>query len=260
MITCRLYGRLGNQMFQIASTIGTAIKHNTTYHIPSSTTNAIFPVYFKHFPPLKDNAILIDFYYEKAHFYQEIPYNNHICLDGYFQSEKYFKHCREDVIKAFNLEQLLEISSRETILGDIQNALKDTVSIHVRRGDYLQLQDKHPVVTKSYITGALKHFLLLGYKKYLVFSDDIDWCKQNINTDNYPLCTFDYSEGKTEIADLFLMSKCSHHIISNSSFSWWAAWLNDSPNKIVIAPKIWFGKDNAHLDTRDLVPETWIKI
>jgi len=88
----------------------------------------------------------------------------------------------------------------------------------------------------------------------------MDWCKENINKKKYPSCKFEYSKGKTEVDDLRLMSCCEHNIIANSTFSWWGAWMNQNKNKIVVAPKVWFGAENFHLKTNDIVPETWIRM
>jgi hypothetical protein len=88
--------------------------------------------------------------------------------------------------------------------------------------------------------------------RFLVFSDDIQWCKENFKGDN-----FHFIEGEKDYVDLYLMSLCNNNIIANSSFSWWGAWLNNTPNKKVIAPKQWFGKAKQ-LNTKDLIPETWI--
>lgn len=243
MITVKLYGRNGNILFQIATCIATALRNGTTYCIPHQTVN---PKIWKQpfadrFPFCRPNGGRI--WEEPSHAYTPIPKEKNLILHGYFQSEKYFSDYRDEVIKALGFQW-------QPKLG--------IVSIHVRRGDYLQLQDKHPVVTLYYLDKSMSYFWELGYRKFKFFSDDIEWCKEHFSHSEYYL----FSEGKTELQDMQEMSECEHHIISNSSFSWWGAWLNRNPRKIVICPseKSWFGKDNAHLNTKDLCPESWIRM
>lgn len=236
MVTCNLKGGLGNQMFQIATTIGYAMKHNMPYEIPENK-------YFNHLPKLTNEKIEYT-YKEPKHPYQEIPFSNNICLDGYFQTEKYFNHCRQQIIYAFKLHPIYN----------------NKVSIHVRRGDYLkETADRFPVIDNEYIKKSINYFNDKGYNNFLIFSDDINWCKKNINSGIYNNSNFKYSEDTTEIQDLRLMSGCEHNIISNSTFSWWGAWLNQNPNKIVIAPKKWFGKE-MNLDSTDICPANWIRM
>jgi len=130
---------------------------------------------------------------------------------------------------------------------------KDTVSIHVRRGDYTNLQHIHPLQSIEYYENA---YNIIDDKSInvLVFSDDIEWCKNNIKFENIT-----YIEGETNIVDMYIMSLCTHNIIANSSFSWWGAWLNNNKNKKVIAPINWFGSQ-SNLYTGDIIPKKWIII
>lgn len=242
----KLIGRMGNQMFQISAAISYSKKHNIPYWIPKQSVNEhIWPAFFKHFPSEPMPGTKYIQYNEPSHSYNEIPKYQNICLNGFFQSEKYFSHCRQDIIDAFQIPY---------------KRLDGYVSIHVRRGDYLQFADKHPPVTYEYISAAVKHFIELGFSNFVVCSDDIKWCRISFKPLELFGAVFSYSAGHEPIEDLAMMSCCIHNIISNSSFSWWAAWLNQNPDKIVIAPKIWFGEGNKNLDDRDLVPETWIKM
>jgi hypothetical protein len=121
----------------------------------------------------------------------------------------------------------------------------------------LKYPTKHPVITKEYLDESIKHFVDLGYEKFKFHSDDMEWTK------NYELpynVEVEYSEGKNEIEDLVSMSECEHQISSNSTLSWWGWWFNKNENKKVIMPKIWFGVDNKHLETKDIYPEGCIKI
>jgi hypothetical protein len=136
----------------------------------------------------------------------------------------------------------------------------DRVSIHVRRGDYVKFHTSFPPIHRRYLQPAIKFFTDRGYKKFLVFSDDIEWCVEHFKSYDGD---FLYSGGQNEFQDLSLMANCTHNIIANSSFSWWGAWLNQNPNKIVISPHPqagnWFGQ-RVKLDTTDLVPDSWYKI
>lgn len=256
MVTCKLIGQLGNQLFQIAATIGYAKKHNLEYCIPNQTLNNTWASY--RFDGVKycdeiykgTNVVTATTYREPSHSYTEIPLipANHIVLEGYFQSEKYFSHCKEDVLNAFSWEY---------------PGIENSVSIHVRRGDYLLYPTKHPTVTIDYLNQSIRYFTKLGYNRFMVFSDDMPWCKENINDRNeFWFCEFEYSSLNTPLEDFFLMARCEHNIISNSTFSWWGAWLNKNPNKIVVSPskENWFGIDNKHLSTEDLIPDNWVQI
>lgn len=248
MVTCKLYGRLGNQCFQIAATIATALKNNTIYKIPQISINtSVWPTYFKQFPPLIDNDVITTVYKEPSHAFAEIPFTKGMCLDGYFQSEKYFEDYRDYIIKIFSE-------------GFEYNQRKGTVSIHVRRGDFLTLQTKHPPVTIEYIANAIEYLKNRNYYGFIVYSDDMQWCKENINSSKFTNCHFEYNNTFDPKYDMLSMSECEHNIIANSSFSWWGAWLNRNTKKIVVAPSNWFGKDNSHLDTRDLLPKEWLII
>lgn len=243
MVTCKLMGGMGNQMFQIAATIALAFRSDSDYGIPATFSDAKRKIAFGHFPLASERDARF-FYREPSFTYNEIPYQDGICIDGYFQSEKYFSDFRKGVIDAFGLSY---------------EKNKGVVSIHIRRGDYMELEQFHPFVSQEYITDSIYHFYAKGYKNFLVFSDDMDWCRKTLSGTNFPLCRFQYSNGKSESDDIRRMSGCEHNIIANSSFSWWGAWLNRNPEKIVIAPKRWFGKSMNH-DTKDLIPENWIRL
>lgn len=237
-VYAKQYGRLGNQLFQKAAAIGYAIKHGHDYiTCPWHTNNTL----------RTGNPLTLK---EGGHNFQELPYEHKwaqraIVLDGYWQSARYFNHCREEVLNAFAFHWELK---------------KGWCSIHIRRGDYLKYPDKHPVVTMDYLRAAMANMSLhFGIDRFMVFSDDLIWCIEQFSGLPYE---FLYSTDHTEVEDLELMSSCQHHIISNSTFSWWGAWLNQNPDKVVISPSKdnWFGPGNKHLDTSDLIPESWIQI
>lgn len=234
------YGRMGNFLFQAAAAIGYACRHGLEFTVPNSTNNPKNnPIYLQHLvnPKFKipDPCVQIT---EGPHSYQELPYNEewrdkqNVILDGYWQTEKYFKECRNTVLQAFNFPW---------------HSMPGFVSVHVRRGDYLQLTQKHPPVPASWITEAMGCFP--GFH-FIFFSDDIQWCKDVFGRRK----DVTFSKGTSEVQDLIEGTWCEHHICSASTFSWWQMWLNQNPNKRVIFPKRWFmpGRPEA---THDIVPE-----
>jgi hypothetical protein len=165
-------------------------------------------------------------------------------LFGYFQSEKYFKHIETEIRKTFFFDP-------ETIkvCSEFLNTIPQVISLHIRRGDYLNLQDFHPTPSIEYYEKALNK---LPDVPVIIFSDDIDWVsKQQLFDSN----RFYISESNTADFDMCLMSMCNYHIIANSSFSWWGSWLAQSEH--TIAPKNWFGPSLSHHDTSDLYCNGW---
>lgn len=177
-------------------------------------------------------------------------------LDGYWQSEKYFKDIESIIRKDITLKPEFSINN-----SDIFNLISHTnsVSLHVRRADYAQnkkTNSVHGTCSKEYYEKAINKFSKIENLNIFIFSDDIAWAKQNIQ----PRFAHHYVDHGAEkgYIDLVLMSHCQHHIIANSTFSWWGAWLNDNPNKIVIAPNPWF-RDKTRND-KDIIPVDWIKL
>lgn len=254
------YGRLGNQMFQIASTIGIAKSNNITVGFNTwicSYSKKKYEQYLMDTLP-KLGVLNIDLTIsEKGFQYSNIilPKNKNIDLKGYFQSEKYFENCAKEIKSLFTLNKF-EKNKIITKYPEIHT--NETCSIHIRRGDYLNLQGHHPVINKAYYESALNILYPSGLTDVtiLIFSDDIEWCKNNIC---FPTKII-FVEGNDDILELFLMSYCKNNIIANSSFSWWAAWLNINPEKKIIAPKEWFGEKNKHLNTSDIYCKDWIKL
>jgi len=181
-------------------------------------------------------------------------------LYGYFQSEKYFNPLRHTIHEEFTLKAPLSPYS-DSMKKTIQS-LSNTASIHIRRGDYItdsKANKFHGICGLDYYEEAIS-FLDSKFEEmhYFIFSDDIEWVKNNLSLKNST-----YIENKPSRIpheDIYLMSLCHHNIIANSSFSWWGSWLNNNSTKVVIAPKKWFADDKMVLQSCDIVPESWNRV
>lgn len=175
--------------------------------------------------------------------------------DGYFQNEKYFKNVRKELLNSFKLNVELD-DKNQAILDKIKNT--NSVSIHVRRGDYVTLEcakDYHGTCSLEYYKNAIEYIAKrVKNPQFFLFSDDIDWVGENLIID-YPFTIVDFNQEKSWF-DLELMKNCKHNIIANSSFSWWGAWLNQNPKKIVVAPQQWVAKKGTKCE---IVPKKWVK-
>jgi hypothetical protein len=178
-------------------------------------------------------------------------------LHGYWQSEKYFKSIESEIRNEFSFKKPL-LDASELIANQI--ARSNAVSLHIRRGDYISDAKTSSIMNVcdvSYYERAVSYVAnKVASPVFYVFSDDIDWVKQHISLD-YPCVYINHNRGEYSYIDMQLMSLCKHHIIANSSFSWWGAWLNASQKKIVVAPKLWFKND---IDDSDLIPTEWIRM
>lgn len=176
-----------------------------------------------------------------------------IFLDGYWQTPKYFADIRDILLKDFTLTEPLG-EYGEKIAEQMKNS--DSVSIHVRRGDYIknpQVLKEFGVCSENYYQQAIKVIeAKIANPTYFVFSDDINWVKDNLKVGDRAVFVSDSS--LTDASELFLMSLCKHNIIANSTFSWWGAWLNQNLNKIVVAPTPWF--EQSPYDP-SLLPDSW---
>jgi len=171
--------------------------------------------------------------------------SDNISLYGYFQTEKYFKHIDSTIREDFTFVDKIFHSCYYFLENTF--GYSNCISLHIRRGDYLKYTH-HPEQPMSYYETALTQFPELPV---LVFSDDIEWCRQQ---ELFKRERFYLSEGNGTAYDLCLQSLCQYHIIANSSFSWWGAWLADSQN--VIAPRNWFGPPLSY-NTKDLYLNHW---
>jgi hypothetical protein len=178
-----------------------------------------------------------------------------VYLNGYWQSEKYFADIKNIIRNDFMPKNFSEGNSTQ-LIQKIKS--KTSVCIHIRRGDYntdpKTFQD-HGLCSLDYYQKGISHIAQkIEEPTFFVFSDDISWAKDNLKI-NYPVVFVDHNTIDNAHEDLRLMSHCKHHIIANSSFSWWGAWLCQNQDKIVIAPLQWF--NSAEHDTKDLIPQSW---
>ena len=179
-------------------------------------------------------------------------------LNGYWQSEKYFKPIQDKLRSELGLADGLGEAS-QGVLNEILQ--RSAISLHIRRGDYITNPSAaavHGVCPLEYYYSAIRHICTHVHSPhFFVFSDDPQWAKDNLKI-SFPVQFVEANGPDRSVEDMWLMKSCNHHIIANSSFSWWAAWLNNKQNKIVISPRIWFL--DRKIDTKDLIPEQWVRI
>ncbi len=265
-VTIRLKGGLGNQLFQYATARALAIENNAALYLDCAWYKranknrdlklTLFPIKAQ----LKDikkahrlglkcaySAMSI-FHLNQVRYATEPASHNyidfkkspakHIYMDGYWQATQYFENHRQLLLS--------ELQAPQNILSTLPPSIaNNTVSVHIRRGDYMHDKNAH-VVTERYVRSAMARFN--SEHQFLFFSDDIPWCQQTFKADNIA-----FANNPSDVHDLIHMSRCSHNIIANSSFSWWGAWLNTTPEKRVIAPSPWTA-EGSH---KDILPDAW---
>jgi hypothetical protein len=278
MITCDLRGGLGNQLFQIFTTIAYALQHNRTFNFlnveilggESSTKRMTYwnsflkPLKFFLFDRMPETEYITTVK-ESGFQYSQLPppsTQEDIILVGYFQSYKYFEAFKDTLFRFIRLEQHQEDEKYR------EYKEKNCVSMHFRLGDYKHLGHFHPIMPIHYYEQALLFIVKETNRNdhhILYFCEDEDLCDVSnmilVLTVMFPGCIFErVSENLVDWEQLILMSCCQHNIIANSSFSWFGAYLNKSPDKIVCYPKNWFCGHGAHIVTDDLFPGGWIRI
>lgn len=180
-----------------------------------------------------------------------------VYLAGFFQSENYFKEIESIIRKEFTLKDPLSPSAQT--YADQITQIQDAISIHIRRGDYVSNSSANKyfgTCDLTYYERAISKIKeSITSPNFFIFSDDIEWVKEHLKIEG---AVYVSNPNLSEYEELILMSYCAHNIIANSTFSWWGAWLNQNPNKIVIAPQKWLNTDISKQP--DIVPSTWIKI
>jgi hypothetical protein len=290
MIIVQLKGGLGNQMFQYAAGLALAAHHRTKLKVDVSLLNEAdaeigtvryFDLQQLQLPPeiatkKEISSIIPGSFFTtlldkiqpafKRKIYKECDYTfdvnffksqDNIYLKGYRQSEKYFSSIQDHIKNGFQFknEVIKEVTGKASELKSL-----NSVSIHIRRGDYSNpiVSNYHGILDAAYYQRAIRYIESnVSDCHFYIFSDNPEWVKTNL-TFNAPVQIISGVFTKTHFEDFYLISQCKHQVIANSTFSWWAAWLNPNPGKIVVAPKKWF--NNAPYDTRDLIPESWIRM
>jgi|LakMenEpi03Aug12_release.lakeMendotaPanAssembly.Ray.scaffolds.fasta_scaffold27265_8 hypothetical protein len=279
MLVIKLMGGMGNQMFQYAIGKSLSIKYNLPFvldlsflkrrDLGSNFTYREFDL--DHFN-IDENSFVQNIQTEdfvkivecKFEYNEGVEQtisnsnNKNFYLDGHWQSPKYFGDFEKEIKQDFSLKKSIDEKTENRItdlLIDIKH--NESVMVNVRRTDYLN-NNFHGVMLEDYFTKA-KEIIesKINKPKYFIFSDDIEWCKNNIKFDNMFIVDHTYKGNKFEIY-LELMKSCKHFIIPNSTFAWWAAWLSDNKNKIVVCPQKWFTE--SKINTNDLIPSNWIRI
>jgi hypothetical protein len=292
MIITKLWGGLGNQMFEYAFGRRLAIKNQTEFRLddrglahendtPRRFSLGCFNIKAELATPTdigKVRGELPGKFLKKVQKYLDkkriIPAKNsyrevelslpelldlkgNMYLEGFFQKEDYFKDVAEEIRKDFTLKESLA-NFNPALEEKIKNC--ESVAIHVRHGDYIsnpEYSKTHGALPLSYYQNAIDLIKTkIAKPSFFVFSDDKKWCEENLVLGEQIF----FAEGKKDYEDLILMSYCKHQIVANSSFSWWGAWLNNNPEKIVIAPKQWFADEKWNEQTVNLIPKEWIRI
>ena len=274
MITIEIMGGLGNQLFQIFTLLSTSIEHKIPFYLEYKEKSSRLdrPFYWENFlqnlskfiRPLK-----VDFVYKEPYFHykqipcENIPKNKLVKLIGYFQSYKYFHHNKEIIFKLIKLKE-----QKITLLNKYKPAFfKNTVSLHFRIGDYVHLQNHHPILQMDYYIMAISQLIKITGKdkwKILYFYEvrDKEKIKKKIHLLKSQYQNIVFQSIDHELQDweqLLIMSLCQHNIIANSTFSWWGAYMNENNNK-VFYPNKWFGIAQGNKNTNDLFMDNWIKI
>jgi hypothetical protein len=288
----KIYGGLGNQMFQYAFARALAARTGDEVYLDSSALDSdavhngyelgrVFGVGLPEAPraavdrlsdrPTSLLGRLRRKYFTKAtHFIDrkfafqgelfDLPGDRY--FDGYWQSEKYFKDIEEDLRREFAFK--LPLSSRNQEL--LRELPRPIASLHVRRGDYLKYPELDICGPEYYEKAVTETTARGGAASFMLLSDDMEYCKKTIDLGKLPAVYVDWNGGADAWQDMALMASCDSHIIANSSFSWWGAWLDPNPRKLVVAPSVWNRRQLGSKDRYyrfsfdDVVPEAWLRV
>jgi len=289
MVISKIFGGLGNQMFQYAFGRHLALKNNQELKLDLSffeydgfrryslnhfsiTENIAGPEdieLLKHKQNSRRHQLAIKLFNSKPYFIHEQGLNfnpqyfttqSNVYIDGYWQSGQYFSGSSTRIREDFQFKTPAS-EANKTMLSAI--GADNSVSLHIRRGDFSSdraLNNIHGTCPIAYyqkasalITGKIKDPV------FYIFSDDLAWAEQHLKLD-YKMRLVDINDDETAYEDLRLMANCKHHIIANSTFSWWGAWLNANTDKIVIAPAQWFIDPVLNEQAQSIIPKSWIKI
>jgi hypothetical protein len=297
MVLIQLTGGLGNQMFQYAFARSLDLKSKRKIYLDTSWLNnknlqnnvtqrnyelAVFEIY----PMVIQKNSIINYVLERKTLIQKcffkimrmigfisvlkekklfklddellLQINNFSYIEGYFQTDEYFKSFRTNLLNEFNLKNSISDNSLkyQQLISE-----SNSVSLHVRRGDYISIPSAskiHNVCTLEYYKNAIGIITeKVNNPHFFIFSDDLDWVKNQNLTGQFKATYVTGNSGFHSFEDMILMSYCNHNIIANSSFSWWGAWLNTNIEKVVIAPEKWTSKTNTKSVDVSIIPEDW---
>lgn len=281
MITVYSKGGLGNILFQYATGRAVAIRNNTSLRLDLSHYVGLRDMSARnlarelsHFhlsaelfvPSILSKAISCfgrhasSTLFKEKHFGYDpdvLELGDESSLDGYFQSENYFKGI-EQVIRN-DLQFRVPFSDREVSAYEEKISNSNSVAIHIRRGDYLK-KPLHNICTEDYYFNSVEYIReSLAGPHFFVFSDEIEWCRANMKSGDYDFVDLNITEQR--LVEFHLMCSCKHIIISNSSFSWWAAWLISNPEKTIVSPNRWFNDEAMNARAmRDTIPDSWVRV
>ena len=239
-----IWARLGNQMFQYAYLRSLSIDKGFKIKLPIGRAQ-LFDII------VDENTLLYDEKFKS----ENIPPGGNILFNGYFLSEKYFINHKEIIKSDFTFKENIHRVGQDFI-NNLNIQGKTLVALHVRRTDNLSSNSPTVLVTDTFRTNAINYLINNKIENIflLIFSDDKQWCKDNLK---YPGVPQIIVENLTDIEEMYVMSLCDHFIIGSSSYSWWAAWLSFNKNKIIIVPNKWLS-DNLANQEKDLIPSNWI--
>lgn len=292
LVICNVIGGLGNQMFQYAAALGLATVRGQSLYLDLSDFSGyrlhngfelsrVFEGEFalaeewqlrqvlgwrgirsirkvlkrSQLAALRSSPFVVEPHFHFMSEFFDSPDNCY--LVGHWQSERYFKVIEDTIRRVFTFKTSLSARNQE-LAGEIASC--NAVSLHIRRGDYAKnakTNATHGLCSLEYYQAAIQYVSdQISRPDFFIFSDDIAWVKDNLKID-MPHQYIDHNQGSESYNDMRLMSLCQHHIIANSSFSWWGAWLNPGSEKLVVAPKKWFANER---DIKDLLPQGWVAL